>query len=162
MQEPTDTLICLVTQAFIFWDGALAELVYFRYVQKSPLSCFTDSYEQIYFITFVSITSFYLNLFVVFTPRISSFASFRHTYPDSKVHGTNMGPIWGRQDPGRPHVGPMNFAIWVHAKQANEIVHYFTCPNRNTLWRNIQIYKQRCKVLTCIRMLNTYLVSHSC
>ena len=34
-------------------------------------------------------------------------------YPDSKVHGANMGPIWGRQDPGGPHVGPMNFAIWI-------------------------------------------------
>ena len=32
--------------------------------------------------------------------------------PDSKVHGANMGPIWGQQDPGGPHVGPMNFAIW--------------------------------------------------
>ena len=32
--------------------------------------------------------------------------------PDSKFHGANMGPIWGRQDPGGPHVGPMNFAIW--------------------------------------------------
>ena len=31
---------------------------------------------------------------------------------DSKVHGDNMGPIWGRQDPGGPHVGPMNFTIW--------------------------------------------------
>ena len=31
--------------------------------------------------------------------------------PDSKVHGAIMGPIWGRQDPGGPHVGPMNFAI---------------------------------------------------
>ena len=29
-------------------------------------------------------------------------------YPDGKVHGANMGPIWGRQDPGGPHVGPMN------------------------------------------------------
>ena len=28
------------------------------------------------------------------------------TYPDSKVHGANMGPIWGRQDPGGRHVGP--------------------------------------------------------
>ena len=37
------------------------------------------------------------------TPRI---------IPDSKVHGANMGPIWGRQDPGGPHVGPVNFAIW--------------------------------------------------
>ena len=34
------------------------------------------------------------------------------TAPDSKVHGAKMGPIWGRQDPGGPHVGPMNFAIW--------------------------------------------------
>ena len=32
--------------------------------------------------------------------------------PDSRIHGANMGPIWGRQDPGGPHVGPMNFAIW--------------------------------------------------
>ena len=38
-------------------------------------------------------------------------------YPDSKVHGANMGPIWGRQDPGGPHVGPMNFAIWVVKSQ---------------------------------------------
>ena len=32
--------------------------------------------------------------------------------PDSKVQGANMGPIWGRQDPGGSHVGPMNFAVW--------------------------------------------------
>ena len=36
-------------------------------------------------------------------------------FPDGKFHGANMGPIWGRQDPGGPHVGPMNFAIWVVA-----------------------------------------------
>ena len=23
-----------------------------------------------------------------------------------------MGPTWGRQDPGGPHVGPMSFAFW--------------------------------------------------
>ena len=34
------------------------------------------------------------------------------THPDSKVHGANMGPTWGQQDPGRPHVGHMNLAIW--------------------------------------------------
>ena len=32
--------------------------------------------------------------------------------PDSKVHVANMGPTWGRQDPGGPHVGHMNLAIW--------------------------------------------------
>ena len=34
------------------------------------------------------------------------------TIPDNKVHGANMGPTWGRQDPGGPHVGLMNLAIW--------------------------------------------------
>ena len=31
---------------------------------------------------------------------------------DNKDHVTNLGPIWGRQDPGGPHVGHMSFAIW--------------------------------------------------
>ena len=35
-----------------------------------------------------------------------------HNTPDSKVYGANMGPIWGRQDPGGPHIGPVNFAVW--------------------------------------------------
>ena len=35
-----------------------------------------------------------------------------HNNPDSKVHGINMGPNCGRQDPGGPHIGPMNLAIW--------------------------------------------------
>ena len=38
--------------------------------------------------------------------------SLTRNVPDSKVHGAIMGPIWGRHDPGGPHVGPMNFAIW--------------------------------------------------
>ena len=32
--------------------------------------------------------------------------------PDSKVHGANMGPTRGPQDPSGAHVGPMNLAIW--------------------------------------------------
>ena len=36
---------------------------------------------------------------------------FRCKSPDSKVHGANVGPTWGRQDPGGSHIGPMNFAI---------------------------------------------------
>ena len=41
-------------------------------------------------------------------------------FPDSKVHGANIEPIWGRQDPGRHHVGPMNFAIWVVKANSRE------------------------------------------
>ena len=37
---------------------------------------------------------------------------FALVYSDSKVHRANMAPIWDRQDPGGPHVGPMNCAIW--------------------------------------------------
>ena len=31
--------------------------------------------------------------------------------PDSKLHGTNMGPTWFLSAPGGPHVGPINLAI---------------------------------------------------
>ena len=37
-------------------------------------------------------------------------------HPDSKVHGANMGPIWGRHYPGGTYVGPMDFAIWATMK----------------------------------------------
>ena len=37
--------------------------------------------------------------------------------PDSKVHGANMGPTWGQLDPGMPHVGHVNFAIWEWYRQ---------------------------------------------
>ena len=40
---------------------------------------------------------------------LNSIASYG--VPDSKVHGDNMWPIWRREDPGGPHVGPMNLAI---------------------------------------------------
>ena len=34
-------------------------------------------------------------------------------YPDSKVHGANMGPTWVLVAPGGSHVGPMDLAIRV-------------------------------------------------
>ena len=49
-----------------------------------------------------------------------------YNIPDSKVHGANMAPIWGRQDSGGPHVGPMNFAIWdaiAHSMVASALEH---------------------------------------
>ena len=61
-----------------------------------------------------------------------------HTYPDSKFHGAHMGPIWGRQDPGGYHVGPMKLAIWVGPSEYMSFgmflccLRYFyntTCPN---------------------------------
>ena len=43
------------------------------------------------------------------------------SHPDSKVHGANMWHIWGRQYPGGPHVGPINFAIWANKEEINQI-----------------------------------------
>ena len=55
------------------------------------------------------------NLFWIYDKDIMSSKDCRlivvMTVPDSKVHGACMGLSWGRQDPGGPHVGPMNLAI---------------------------------------------------
>ena len=47
---------------------------------------------------------------------------FRCGYPDSKVHGANMGPTWVLSAPDGPHVGPMNLAIRVG------ISRFYSCP----------------------------------
>ena len=51
---------------------------------------------------------FIILLMYPFCPHIEKQLS---NFPNNKIHGANMGPIWGGQDPGGPHVGPMNFAI---------------------------------------------------
>ena len=48
-----------------------------------------------------------------------------YNHPDNKFHGANMGPIWGRQDPGAPHVGPMNFAVWALSTLAETCMSYY-------------------------------------
>ena len=37
--------------------------------------------------------------------------TYHVNYPDSKVHGANMGPNWVLSAPDGPRVGPMNLAI---------------------------------------------------
>ena len=60
--------------------------------------------------------AFFWHRLTLFPPRISNRTLYKMldeiTYPDSKVLGTNMGPSRGRQDPGGPKIGPMNFAIY--------------------------------------------------
>ena len=48
-------------------------------------------------------------------PAIRSDRGLQQVNYPTKVYGANMGPIWGRQDPGGPHVGPKNLVIWVGA-----------------------------------------------
>ena len=63
-----------------------------------------------------------------------------YDYPDSKVHGANMGPIWGRQNPGGPHIGPMLSGYPVSV--------IMSCLNRRLLisiWEKIILL---CKILS--------------
>ena len=73
--------------------------------------------------------------FVKNTRQKSSFRWNLDTNPDSKVPRTNMGPIWGRHDPGGPHVGPMNIAIW-EADQEKAIT---KMSHHHKLWINQQL-----------------------
>ena len=57
--------------------------------------------------------------------------------PESKVHGASMGPIWVQQDPGGPHVGPMNFAILVSLPSSwllQDLFWHFLCKLLSTQW----------------------------
>ena len=87
-------------------------------------------------------------------------AILRH-YPDSKVRGANMEPIWGRQGPGGPHVGPMNFAIWVvircwiYAESANALrwyetiqAYYFEDDNFKRIFLNENYYILRISLMS--------------
>ena len=73
-------------------------------------SCKTIEIKNINFSVRISCTCQFAYEDGVSYERMLYFYRFQH--PDSKVHGANMGPISGPQDPGRSHVGPMNFAIW--------------------------------------------------
>ena len=44
---------------------------------------------------------------------IISMLGYQQTYPDSKVHGANMGPTWVLSAPDGPHVGPRILVIRV-------------------------------------------------
>ena len=63
--------------------------------------------------------------------------------PDNKVHGANMGPICGRQDPGGPHVGHMNFAIW------KGIVTFAVGPTKTMELKNMSLYSITFYVSLC-------------
>ena len=69
------------------------------------------------------------------------------SFPDSKVHGANMGPTWVLSAPDEPHVGRMNLAIRVplpspsklytkfhlnHANQTGVIVQTWTTSTEGT------------------------------
>ena len=59
-------------------------------------------------------------------PRGAAGKSWVFLCLESKVHGANMGLIWGQHNQNGPDVGPMNFAIWVcsNVNQRYAIIHF--------------------------------------
>ena len=89
--------------------------------------------------------------------------NIQENYPDSKVHGANMGPLWGWQDPGGPLVGPMNLAIRVgqyhscwyfvslHSNKTNTMKHIHSLLHMTYLYVNSlrlgALSPERCQVI---------------
>ena len=72
-----------------------------------------------------------------------------------KVHGANMGPIWGRQDSSGLHFGPMNFVIWWFLVPITDTVRFnrkmsclisTTSSQISCLWYNYFFNEIRCLV----------------
>ena len=59
--------------------------------------------------------------------------------PDNKVHGAHMGPTWGRQGPGGPHVGHMNLAFWDVMSFVNLTSEQY-CSFGNVLLYTVMLY----------------------
>ena len=69
------------------------------------------------------------------------------TKPNYTLIARFMGPIWGWQDPGGPHVGPMNFAIW-------GIFTYRCTTPTHPYYRKNHIVLQMYKKLSIVVFLN--------
>ena len=96
----TNMDICLSISAHTYWveaeheDQVLSKYAFAVYESPIPLICCCGVIKRTYFPHYWLVTAG--------PPK----------NPDSKVHGANIEPTWGRQNPGGPHVGPINFAIW--------------------------------------------------
>ena len=63
--------------------------------------------------------------------------------PESKFHGANMWPIWGRQHPDGPHVGHMNVAILDHFERITHILNGLDVSYK----RSLEVYCCSCDAL---------------
>ena len=92
-------------------------------------------------------------------------------FPDSKIHGANMGATWGRQDPGGPHVGPMNLAIReliscaknfssiMKCLRWNQIPHHLrnmTSKNLKTNWNHVNFNLTKCQHTVLFQLCYTF------
>ena len=68
--------------------------------------------------------------------------------PDSKVHGTNMGPTWVLSAPDGPHIGPINLAIRVAFRHQRNDGIWHRCRQGRAKW---PVLSGRWSAFLCIR-----------
>ena len=73
-----------------------------------------------------------------------------YTDGNTHLHGANMGSIWGRQDPGGPHVGPMNFVIWVSSHKTRDQYPYNLNKNGHCVYTALQFPEQGFQYKDCL------------
>ena len=76
-------------------------------------------------------------------------------FPDSKIHGANMGPTWVLSSPGGPHDGPMNLAIRV-VNEMNYIVPFTKTKGFCSLFYVIWIHPAEKYLEGVIRIIVEY------
>ena len=127
---------------FSFWLfhwGAIKCKVWYRLHFVHSKSTIWQSFDSaVFYIQCICCNQFSSN-----RHAIAHLIGLRYRVPDSKVHVANMGPIWGQQDPGGPHVGPRNFAIWDVFCGFN--LWFIFCPNHCSDVCNIWLYRTMLK-----------------
>ena len=71
-------------------------------------------------------------------------------YPDSKVHGANMGPTWVLSAPDGPHVGPMNLAIRVASPLLRQIQNIMMTDILYADNTHMHTYQQYIEITQCL------------
>ena len=94
----------LTKTCFSFDSSQHLDIVQFFYVFK--YHHLTDSWQS-------TLTSTYQHCVLL---------SGSYCYPDSKVHGANLGPNWVLSAPDGPHIGPMNLAIRVVVRDTPKLI----------------------------------------
>ena len=69
-----------------------------------------------------------------------------HRNTHSKVHGANMGPIWGRQDPGGPNVGPMNCYLGRPCFAGSSIIVHVLTNTKSMANLNIHLWRHYIRI----------------
>ena len=131
---------CICSVTVILWQNAFGEM------SKSHGMYCT-------FVTYVKLTCIKQQQITVCI--IQNVCSILGCFPDGKVHGANIGPILGRKDRGGPHVGPMNLAIWVHARPG---MHIFNLTDKYFKFhqRCFDIIPHLCKMAVFLIFMDAY------